>query len=81
MLGKPELVATDEIGDCWSQVCSQVVSISNITLKGQTRGMLGKQSMLWPTSVSQSWPSSFWTSSDRWDRQLLSVCNTLFLSM
>ena len=68
------------------QVCSRVVSISNSTLKGQTRGMLGKHCCLRcgePLSVDLDHRVSGARGTTelvaRADRQLLSVCNIMFL--
>jgi len=64
----------------------ELVSINNSTLKGQTRGMLGKCRCLCcgqPLSVdldhrvSGAWGTT--ESVARADRQLLSVCNIMFL--
>ena len=69
-----------------SQACSRVVSISNTTLKGKTRGMLGKCRCLrggQPLSVDlYHRVSEVWGTTElvvRADRQLLSVCNIMFL--
>ena len=61
-----------------SLACPRVVSISNSTLKGQTRGMLGKRRCGQPLSVDLDHRVSELVA--RADRQLLSACNNNIMS-